>query len=949
MLQIIADTYEIEHEIGSGGGGIVYLARHIRLDKSVVLKGDKRSLTAKSETLRREVDALKSLSHTYIPQVYDYVEHDGIVYTVMDFIAGESWDKPLKRGERFPQAQVIEWACQLLEALKYLHGRPPHGILHADIKPANVMLTPEGTIRLIDYNIALALGEEGAVGVGRSFGYASPEHYGADYSAGSRTQSVTTDYITTQLVSQTDVKTRLELDPGEPSSDTSGKKVIMLDVRSDIYSLGATLYHILTGQRPAREASEVVPISGTEYSPAVIAIIAKAMNPNPDLRYQSAGEMLYDLEHLHDNDSRTKRFKRTRLISFMAAAALFLAGGVSAFIGLKQMEQTQAAYALAQYSAEALAAGDHAKAVSLALQALPEPRSVLAAPYTVQAQKALADALGVYELSDGFKAYRTVDVSSEVMKAAISPDGTTLAVICAWELALIDTESGEAIATLPIVESALADVEFVNNELVAYAGKEGISLYNLAERRRVWTGRLATEIAVSADGNSIAATYRDENMAEVYNIDGTVKVSVPFGDKRQHTPVNDAFANANDNLFKLNPDGSKLAVSFSDGGLTVFDLADSQNSLELYETSDYSHFEGNFNNQYFAFSASSTDSSAFNVIDVEEQVQTGGFESERRFGVIADERGIYVSSDNLIVRIDPVTGEQQEIAYADADIEAFSTDTEFTLVLTTDNTYSIFGQNAKLIDKYDGDLTHYDFVELAGPFAVIGSRDTPTLRILKLENHSDAEVFQYGDPDYAHDEARISADGSKLMLFSYNNFRIYDNKGGLVCEVAIPNSDHVYDQQYRRDESGSRLEVIYNDGLIRTYSGDNGEVISEVQGDKPDLSLLEQFYTDKLRIESPLHGAPIAYDRESGKVIRELETNAYLTYVTQVGANVITEYISANGERYGLLLDENCETLAVLPNLSDIIGNELIFDYHSGSLRKTRIYSIKDLLALSKI
>lgn len=96
MANIIASTYEIIEKIGSGGGGIVYLGRHLRLEKLVVLKADKRTISAKPEVLRREVDALKDLSHTYIPQVYDFVEQDGVVYTVMDFIEGESLDKPLK-------------------------------------------------------------------------------------------------------------------------------------------------------------------------------------------------------------------------------------------------------------------------------------------------------------------------------------------------------------------------------------------------------------------------------------------------------------------------------------------------------------------------------------------------------------------------------------------------------------------------------------------------------------------------------------------------------------------------------------------------------------------------------------------------------------------------------------------------------------------------------------
>ena len=105
---IIAGMYEIERKIGSGGGGVVYLGRHLRLEKPVVLKADKRTLAAKPEALRREVDMLKGLSHTYIPQVYDFVEQDGVVYTVMDYIEGESLDKLLARKEPLSQpAQAV--------------------------------------------------------------------------------------------------------------------------------------------------------------------------------------------------------------------------------------------------------------------------------------------------------------------------------------------------------------------------------------------------------------------------------------------------------------------------------------------------------------------------------------------------------------------------------------------------------------------------------------------------------------------------------------------------------------------------------------------------------------------------------------------------------------------------------------------------------------------------
>ncbi len=192
MSQVIAGIYEIQEKIGAGGGGVVYLGKHLRLNKQVVLKADKRTLSAGVDTLRREVDMLKGLSQTYIPQVYDFVQEDGVVYTVMDYIEGESLDKLLGRGQLPTQPQLIRWAVQLLDALDYLHSQPPYGILHGDIKPANIMLRPDGNICLIDFNIALALGEDGAVKVGFSRGYASPEHYGADYMKQNRPAAVGT-------------------------------------------------------------------------------------------------------------------------------------------------------------------------------------------------------------------------------------------------------------------------------------------------------------------------------------------------------------------------------------------------------------------------------------------------------------------------------------------------------------------------------------------------------------------------------------------------------------------------------------------------------------------------------------------------------------------------------------------------------------------------------------
>ena len=206
----------------------------------------------------------------------------------------------------------------------------------------------------------------------------------------------------------------------------------------------------------------------------------------------------------------------------------------------------------------------------------------------------------------------------------------------------------------------------------------------------------------------------------------------------------------------------------------------------------------------------------------------------------------------------------------------------------------------------------------------------------------------YYDPDYSHNEARISADGATVMLFRYDAFRICGMDGSVVADVEVPDAEQVYDQQFRREGQESWLEVIYNDGTIRRYSAADGTLLSEEQGAEPDRTLYEEFFTDHLKIISPLHGTPVAYDRETGELVRELEPDAYLTYVTQVGDYVVTEYISAQGQRYGLLLDGQCRTLAELPDLCDILADgTLVFDDMRGNLRQCRIYSMQELLTLA--
>ena len=186
------------------------------------------------------------------------------------------------------------------------------------------------------------------------------------------------------------------------------------------------------------------------------------------------------------------------------------------------------------------------------------------------------------------------------------------------------------------------------------------------------------------------------------------------------------------------------------------------------------------------------------------------------------------------------------------------------------------------------------------------------------------------------------------MLFNNDGFRIYDRSGKQITEVPLPDADSIYDQQFRKDAENSYLEVIWYDGTVRTYSAADGAILSEEQKEAPGKDLYEEFYTEDYRVASSLHAAPVVYDAASGRELATLEEEGYLTYVTQLGDMLVTEYISTEGDRYGLLLDSDFEILARLPGLCDVWNGSFIFDYESGNLRQCRLYSIQELIVLGQ-
>ena len=255
---LINDTYRIDSLLGSGGSGTVYKAWHTRLQKHVVVKELNHEQSIGVRARRNEAEALKNVKSPYLPQVYDFITENGRAYTVMEYIEGESFENILGHGGRFSHSEIIKWYSQLASALQALHKKD---VCHRDIKPANIMLTSDGDVCLIDFNSAQVKGNTVRFTT-RSLGYASPEQY--------------------KLYEQ--IKETVFGRKGSIRHDDIDWKL------SDIYSLGAAIYHILTGARPPEFADDEPPIfpaleNYDNHNMEIAQIIKRSMHPTPAKRY----------------------------------------------------------------------------------------------------------------------------------------------------------------------------------------------------------------------------------------------------------------------------------------------------------------------------------------------------------------------------------------------------------------------------------------------------------------------------------------------------------------------------------------------------------------------------------------------------------------------------------------------------------------------------------------
>lgn len=302
--------YEIVSELGRGAMGMVYQAHDPQIDRMValkVLREDRLTTEDYVQRFLKEATAIGRLSHPGIVTVYDIGQDHGTIYIAMEFLEGQSMDKLIKAG-KLRLTDIVDFGMQIAQALHYAHTR---GIIHRDIKPPNIICTPENILKVTDFGIAHIDDPDGQqmTRAGEILGtpvYMAPE----------------------QVMGQT------------------------VDGRSDLYSLGVILYELTTGHRPFkgenltavfRAITQDNPVPphelNPEIPPALSMLILKAMARKPEDRFSSGQEMsellgsclhVHSQEHFTETIIQTEPEKQRSGKGLMITAVLLLCGGALA-------------------------------------------------------------------------------------------------------------------------------------------------------------------------------------------------------------------------------------------------------------------------------------------------------------------------------------------------------------------------------------------------------------------------------------------------------------------------------------------------------------------------------------------------------------------------------------------------------------------------------------------
>lgn len=505
----------------SGGGGVIYAGIHRRLGVRVVLK------KIRSEHLdtigsRREMEILLNLKHTYLPQIFDFWQHGNDVFTVMEYIEGKSLKELLDSGMRFSEAQVIRLTRQLAEVLAYLHSAPGN-IVHSDIKPANIMLTPQGNICLIDFNVSTLQNGAPDETIGYTPGYAPVEqlyafvrgkqnaHFAASAASAAPAAAAPAaadpdkTYLDPEDVTYLQQEERTRLDAAdtvrgvtatahpagrrigkngsvfaqlEDAADLIEKKygtALRVDARSDIYSACATMFHLLTGHRPLSAEKKQLPIEKlvNVKNDAFADILRHGMEENPDRRFATAEQMLSALNRLAKSTKRYRRMRRGQDLAVIFVVVLFAASAAAFWTGGQRKIEEHVGTALTE--AQTLYhAGQYEEVVSYLNE------EILERPY-IQSESALGETY--YMIGSSYLQRGEYAAAAEHLRTAVFYEGGNSDYYRDYGIALVRsgnvTLAEEALRQAKALGVSDAGLYLLTGEIAAAGGsyEEGINAY----------------------------------------------------------------------------------------------------------------------------------------------------------------------------------------------------------------------------------------------------------------------------------------------------------------------------------------------------------------------------------------------------------------------------------------------------------------------------------------
>lgn len=277
--EIIDSKYEILKLLNTGGmNSAIYLALDKKLNRQWAIKKVRKSSSQTTSMLMAEASIMKNLDHPMLPRIVGIEEDPKFFYIIMDFVQGENLKTVVTSSGPQAQDTVVSWGVKLCDVLTYLHGK---GIVYRDMKPANIMLSPDGNIKLIDFGIAREYKEnasEDTTALGTE-GYAAPEQY-------------------------------------EGKGQT--------DARTDVYGMGITLFQLLTGVNPSSYQENIfsIRLQNPNLSSGLDKIILKCTNKDPKKRYQSTEELKKALLNYRKLDDKFLKKQKKVIKKFFALLGL---------------------------------------------------------------------------------------------------------------------------------------------------------------------------------------------------------------------------------------------------------------------------------------------------------------------------------------------------------------------------------------------------------------------------------------------------------------------------------------------------------------------------------------------------------------------------------------------------------------------------------------------------